>query len=187
MNLRLRAAVLAATAAITAGLLNVTAAAPARAADGNTCMDPIIETSISRVVGESSTIFKPVYTEFKQSGYTSANCPTNFTDYRYRISYAYDGRTVATYNSDLQPVYAPTPSGWTRSGTRIVFPTLRLSFGGYKDVVMTVTAGSKSVFSSTWCRSNEETSDYLITTADWSDFSTETAPGVPRGKINACP
>jgi hypothetical protein len=187
MKTRLRAAALSAIAVVAAGLFNVTTASPAPAAEGETCMDPIIRGSISRVVGESATIFKPVYAEFKQSGYISAICPTPLTDYRYRVSYAYDGRTVATYHSDLQPIYSPTPSGWTRTGTKIVFPTLRLSFGGYEDVTMTVTAGFRSVYSSTWCRSNEEASEYLITVAEWTGYDTESVPGVPRSRINACP
>ena len=76
MNMRLRAAVLSAVAVVTAGLLNVTGAAPASAAEGETCKDPIITGTISRVVGESARPLKPVYAEFKQEGYTDANCPT---------------------------------------------------------------------------------------------------------------
>lgn len=182
---RLRAAVLAAVAVVTAGLLNVTTPAPARAAEGDTCMDPIISGTISRVLGESATIFKPIYAEFKQSGFTSASCPTTFTDYRYRITFTYDGRTVSAYNTELQPVYTRTAGGFVRTGTKIVFPTLRLSFAGYKNATITVTSGSKSSFSSVWCRSNEETYDSQILTEQWSGYDTVT--GVPRARINACP
>ncbi len=185
MNKRLRAAVLSATAVVVGGLLSITTASPASAADGDTCMDPVITGTITRVVGESATMFKPIYAEFNQQGYTSANCPTAYTDYRYRVTFTYDGRTVSSYQSAIEPVYAYSPRGAVRSGTRIVFPTLRLSFAGYKDVTITVTSGSKSAFSSTWCRSNEDTYDSEILKEEWSGYDTLT--GVPRARINACP
>lgn len=186
MRTRVRAAVLSAIAVVTAGLLNVTTATPAKAAEGDTCMDPIISGTISRVVGESTTMFKPVYAEFVQEGYTSATCPTNYTDYRYRVTFTYDGRTVSAYNTELEPVYDYRPGqGFVRVGTRIVFPTLRLSFAGYQTVDLAVTSGSKSRFSSTWCRSNEETYDSTIDASQWGGY--ETLTGVPRAKINACP
>lgn len=185
MNTRLRAAALSVIAVVAAGLLNVTAASPARAAEGQTCKDPVITGTIKRVVGESSTIFKPVYAEFSQEGFTEATCPTTFTDYRYRVSFAYDGRTVASYQSSIEPVYSFTPYGAMRTGTRIVFPTLRMSFAGYKDVTITVTSGSKSALSSVWCRSNEDTYDSQIQVQEWGGYDTLT--GTPRGRINACP
>ena len=72
-----------------------------------------------------------------------------------------------------------------RVGTRIVFPDLRLSLGGYKDVDLTVTSGSKSVFSNVWCRSDEETYDRHIFTQEWGGYDTLT--GVPRGRISPVP
>lgn len=185
MNTRLRAAVLSVVAVVAAALLNVTASAPARAAEGQTCKDPIISGSITKVIGDSPTIFKPIYAEFEQSGFTEATCPTTLTDYRYRVAFTYDGRTVSAYNTDLVPVYSFTSSGWVRSGTRIVFPTLRLSWAGYKNVNLAVTSGSKSALSSTWCRSNEDTYDSTILTDQWSGYNTLT--GVPRARIIACP
>lgn len=185
MKTRLRAVVLSVIALVATAVVNISSAGPVEAAEGKVCKDPVISGSITRVVGESSTFLKPVYAEFAQSGFTEASCPTTFTDYRYRISFAYDGRTVATYNSDLEPVYDLTPTGWVRSGTRIVFPTLRLSWAGYKTVTITVTSGSKSSFSSTWCRSEEESYDSTILVDSWSGY--DTLSGVPRAKINACP
>ena len=148
MNMRIRSVALSAIAIVTAGLLNITGAAPAQAAEGQTCKDPIITGTVKRVVGESATIFKPVYAEFSQTGYTDANCPTTFTDYRYKVTFTYDGRTVSSYQSAIEPVYTFTPRGAYRSGTKIVFPDLRLSWAGYKNATITVTSGSKSVFES---------------------------------------
>lgn len=185
MKTRLRAAVLSLVALVAIGVVNVSTAAPAGAAEGETCKDPVISGSITRVVGESATIFKPIYAEFAQSGFTKASCPSTFTDYRYKVSFAYDGRTVATYNSDLVPVYTYSSGGWVRTGTRIVFPTVRLSWGGYQDVTITVTSGSKSSFSSTWCRSDEQAYDSFISVESWGGYDTLT--GVPRARIISCP
>ena len=185
MNKRIRAAALSAIAVVAAGLLNFTTSSPANAAEGKTCMDPVITGSIARVVGESQTPWKPVYAEFTQSGYTNGFCPTFFTDYRYRVTFTYDGRTVAAYNTSLEPVYGYQSGRWTRTGTRIVFPTLRLSWDGYQTVKLAVTSGSKLASSSYWCRSNEETYDSTILTDSWGGYDTTT--GVPRARINACP
>lgn len=185
MNKRVRAAVLSAVAVVSAGLINITGAAPAQAAEGQTCKDPIISGTIKRVVGESQTMFKPVYAEFQQSGYTSANCPTYFTDYRYRVTFTYDGRNVSAYNTELEPVYGYQAGRLVRTGTRIVFPTLRLSFAGYKDVDLAVTSGSKASWSSVWCRSDEAIYDRHIFTQEWGGYDTLT--GVPRGRTIACP
>ncbi len=185
MNKRVRAAVLSAVAALTAGLLNVTTAAPANAADGDTCMDPVVTGTIKKVSMTDPNGFTLNATEFNQTGFTSANCPTTFTEYRYKIMYTYDGRTVTAYNTDLQPSYTLTPSGLVRNGTRIIFPTLRMAYGGHKDVSLRVTSGSKSVFSNVWCRSNEEAYDSVIKKEQWADY--DTVVGVPRSRINACP
>jgi hypothetical protein len=50
MKTRLRAAALSAIAVVAAGLFNVTTASPAPAAEGETCMDPIIRGSIFKPV-----------------------------------------------------------------------------------------------------------------------------------------
>lgn len=185
MNKRLRAAVLSAVAVVTAGLLNVTTASPANAADGATCMDPVITGTIHKDGFTDPNGITFNYAEFNQSGFTSAICPTTFTEYRYKVTYTYDGRTVSAYNTDLQPTYRRTAYGLERSGTRIVFPTLKLFYSGHKDVSLAVTSGSKSVYSSVWCRSNEETYDSVIPKEQWTDYDTEV--GVPRARTIACP
>ena len=101
------------------------------------------------------------------------------------MTFTYDGRTVAAYNTSLEPVYGYQSGRWTRTGTRIVFPTLRLSWDGYQTVKLAVTSGSKLASSSYWCRSNEETYDSTILTDSWGGYDTTT--GVPRARINACP
>ena len=188
MNLRLRTAVMSAVAIVTAGLLNVTAASPARAAEGETCMDPIITGTIERVVTQNNYGLSTVWAEFNQTGHVDATCPTNFTDYRYKVTFTYDGRTVSSYHSDLVPVYDYRPGvGLVRTGTDITFPTLRLSWDGYRNVNLAVTSGSKSKFSSTWCRSNEETYDSSIPAIVWANGGYDTRTGTPRARVIACP
>ena len=185
MKTRLRAAVLSAVAVVAAGLISTTTAAPAQAAEGKTCMDPIISGTIQRVVGESSTPLKPIYAEFQQSGYIEAACPAYPVDYRYKVTFTYGGRTVAAYNSELKPVYGFESGGWRQVATRIVFPTLRLNWDGYRNVNLQVTSGSKSVFSSTWCRSDEQSYDSTILVDSWAGYDTRT--GTPRARVIACP
>ena len=185
MNLRLRSAALSAIAVVTAGLISATGTAPAHAAEGETCKDPIITGTIERVVTQNSIGLSTVWAEFQQEGFTEAVCPPTFQNVRYRVSFKYDGRTVSSYNTSLEAVYSATPFGLMRTGTRIVFPDLRLSWAGYKAVDLTVTSGSKSVFSNVWCRSDEETYDRHIFTEEWGGYDTLT--GVPRGKTIACP
>jgi hypothetical protein len=191
MNTRIRAAVLSAVAVVAAGLLNVTGAAPAQAlgGQGETCMDPYVRGTIQRVVGQNSFGFPTVYAEFKQTGYTEANCPAPYMQNRYKVTFAYDGRTVSTYQSEIEPVYRPTPTGFERAGTRIDFPTLRMTFGGYEDVQITVTSGSKSVFSSVWCRSDEVAYEKTINAEQWGadGYSTKFLAGITYAKVNACP
>lgn len=185
MNLRLRTAALSAIAIATAGLLNVTGAAPARAAEGQTCKDPVITGTIERTTVTGGLGIPVVVAEFNQTGRTDANCPAPLTNNRYKVTFTYDGKTVSSYQSEIEPVYRPTPLGLVRDGTQINFPTLRLPFSGYKNVTITVTSGSKSVFSSVWCRSDEETYDDTILAAEWGGYDTLT--GVPRGRVIACP
>ena len=190
MNTRLRAAVLSAIAVVTAGLLNVTGAAPAQAlgGQGETCLDPYIHGTIERVVKPNTFGFPTVYAEFNQTGHTEANCPTPLMQYRYKVTFAYDGKIVSSYHSEIQPVYRYTPYGAVREGTTIVFPTLRLPFDGYKNVIITVTSGSKSVLSSVWCRSNELSYDRTITAEEWgADGYSTRYLSVPNAKVNACP
>ncbi len=187
MNLRLRTAALSAVAIVTAGLLNVTGAAPAQAAEGQTCKDPVITGTLKRVVGESATPFKPVYAEFTQTGRIDVSCPVPLTQNRYKVTFTYDGRTVSSYQSEILPLYRITPLGLVRDGTKIVFPTLRLSFAGYKDVNLTVTSGSKSVFSTVWCRSDEQAYDRYIFAEEWGPDGYNTLTGVPRARVIACP
>jgi hypothetical protein len=190
MTLRLRhlLAALSATAAVLT--TTVVAATPASAADptGSTCMDPTFQGSIERGTRTSSMGIPIVVVKFNAVGYTSAICPTTFTQYRYRAAFTYDGRTTSAYQSSLEPVYSYSSSGWVRTGTRIVFPEQTLTYDGYGNVHLAVTSGSKSVFDSTWCRSNEETWDYdFIWLGGTRYFDTEQADGVPRSKVSACP
>jgi hypothetical protein len=183
---RLRIALLSAVTLVAVGLCNVTMSTPAHAAgDGNTCMDPVITGTVEKASIVDQYGHTLNFARFTQSGFTSANCPPPLVDYRYKVTYNYDGRTSSVYNTDLQPSYRLTPQGLVRNGTKIIFPSVLMSFSGYKDVAATVTSGSKSVLSNTWCRSNETAYDYVIKKEQWLDW--QTIDGVPRGRINACP
>ena len=168
-------------------------AAPSAHADptGTTCMDPTIEGSIVKTTVTNSMGLQVVVVKFSAVGFTSANCPTSFTNYRYKAAFTYKGHTTSAYESSIEPAYGPSPSGMglTRVGTRIEFPDQTLSYQGPGPVNLAVTAGSKSVFSSTWCRSNEETWDYQlwVLPSQTFNYDTATVDGTPRGKINACP
>ncbi len=165
-------------------------AAPAHAdPTGATCMDPTIEGSFAKGTATSSFGLQISVVKFNAVGYTSANCPSAFTEYRYKAAFTYNGKTTSAYQSSIEPVYAYSAGGWQRTGTRILFPEQTLAFNGYKSVDLAVTSGSKSVFSSVWCRSNEDTWDYHFSwlPATVHTFDTASVDGVPRGKINSCP
>ncbi len=190
MMRRLRLLLLALTATIALVASTFVVAAPASAdPTGSTCMDPTIEGTFARSTVTNSYGIPIQVVKFNAVGYTSANCPTTFTSYRYKAAFTYNGHTTSAYHSSIEPVYGYSHGGWGRTGTRIEFPEQTLAFNGYKSVDLAVTSGSKSVFSSVWCRSNEETWDYHFAwlPANVQPFNTATADGVPRGKINACP
>ncbi len=179
---------LAATAAVAS--TTVVLAAPADASGGDTCMDPHLTGTFTKGSHTTPNGLTVAVVKFNAVGYTSANCPGTYVDYRYRAAFTYNGQTTSAYHSEIEPVYGYRSGAFVRMGTRIRFPEQRLNFTGYKDVVLAVTSGSKSAFTSTWCRSNEETSEYLLTwppSTTTVAFDTADREGVPRARVNACP
>lgn len=183
----LLAALFATVAVVTT--MGVTAAPAHADPTGSSCMDPTIDGSFTKDTVTNSLGLTVWVVKFNAVGYTDANCPTALTEYRYRAAFTYNGHTTSAYHSDLDPVYTYTPLGLTRTGTRIEFPEQTLPFAGFKSVDLAVTSGSKSRFSSVWCRSNEDTWDYHFTWLPSTTVTFDTAyvDGVPRGKVSACP
>jgi|GEM_PF-4407454 len=186
---RLRLALLTVVALVAAGLFSVTTTAPAAHAaedlTGTTCLDPHISGTFTKLPQPRGALFTQA--EFTATGFTSANCPTLFTDYRYKVAFTYNGQTVSSYHAAIKPIYN---INGVRQGTRIEFPAQRVFFSGFTAVDLAFTGGSKSVFTSTWCRSNEQTWDYgWLWPSGSHSFAYDTAPadGVPRARINACP
>ena len=187
---RLRHLILALTVSVGIAMAAVVVAPPANAdPTGSSCMDPTIEGTFSKGSVTNAYGLTISVVKFNAVGYTSADCPTTFTDYRYKAAFSYNGRTTSAYHSSIEPVYGYSSGAFVRVGTRIEFPEQTLAFQGYKDVDLAVTSGSKSKFTSTWCRSNEETWDYHYVwfPSTVVTFDTGESDGTPRGRINACP
>ncbi len=190
MTQRLRQLLLTLAISVGVALATVVVSPPAHAdPTGSSCMDPTIEGSFAKGSVTNSYGMTISVVKFNAVGFTSANCPTSWTDYRYKAAFTYNGSTTSAYHSSIEPVYGYRSGQLVRTGTRIEFPEQTLAFQGYKNVDLAVTAGSKSVFTSTWCRSNEETWDYHYVWLHSTvvTFDTAHSDGTPRARVNACP
>jgi len=122
MNHRLRASFLTLVALVVSGLFSVTAAAPARADAGTTCLHPQLSGTIG-VTTDAEGTRRATYTG--TVGYTRATCssPSWFSSgYWYRVSFfpwpSHDSTSVQSSQlTAYSSCYRCVPSG-----TRITFP-----------------------------------------------------------------
>ncbi|MGA8257204.1 MAG: hypothetical protein WB767_11590 [Nocardioides sp.] len=165
-RLRLTLAAVFATATVVTTTVGV--AAPAHATPGTTCVSP----SVSGTVTKNYNIYTGRYVySVSNSGWTTASCPSTYTDYRYDIEYRLaDFQGGASYSTaDLVASTSLTAvhnrMNGARIGTSIAFPNASYSepqYFGYSGVYVFVSAYAKSRFASSWSSEPAEVQTYFL-------------------------